>query len=107
MRKLLSRGRSSYTSRSTYSSFSYYSYRYFIVSYGYISPYYGTYGRYMLVFNYYYNDYDEIDIKSINNGTASASNVTLIIGATIGGFFLFIMIALLFTFCCQAYYNNA
>jgi hypothetical protein len=45
----------------------------------------------MLVFNYYYNAYDEVDVNSINNGNDTSANVGVIVGATVGGVFACIL----------------
>ena len=55
----------------------------------------------MLVLNYYYNAYEEIDVQSLNNGTdTSNSNVAVIVGATIGGVFLFVIVLVIIIYCC-------
>jgi len=46
----------------------------------------------MLVFNYYYNAYDEIDVYSIDGNGTSSTNVALIVGSTIGGVFGFVIL---------------
>jgi hypothetical protein len=59
----------------------------------------------MLVYNYYYNATEELDVNSINNGNGTtSSNVALIVGASIGGFFglllvIFCIIISYFIFC--------
>jgi len=53
----------------------------------------------MLILNYYYNDYDEIDVNDLNNGTdTSGDNVAVIVGATIGSVFLFCIILVITTY---------
>ena len=42
----------------------------------------------MLVYNYYYNATEELDVNSVNNGNGTTStNVALIVGVSIGSFF--------------------
>ena len=55
----------------------------------------------MLILNYYYNDYDEIDVNDLNNGTdTSGDNVAVIVGATIGSVFSFYcLLGLIIIFC--------
>lgn len=55
----------------------------------------------MLILNYYYNDYDEVDIESVNNmNRTSSDNVAVIVGATIGGVFGFVIILIIIIVCC-------
>ena len=56
----------------------------------------------MLVFNYYYNAYEELDVYTIDNGNGTtSSNVALIVGASIGGFFGLVLVC----FCIIFWYN--
>jgi hypothetical protein len=55
----------------------------------------------MLIFNYYYNAYDEVDVNSINNGNDTSANVGVIVGATIGGVFACIIISVIICVCCK------
>lgn len=56
----------------------------------------------MLILNYYYNNYDEVDVYTMNdgNGTSSA-NVAVIVGATVGGIFAFIILMVVICVCCR------
>jgi len=55
----------------------------------------------MLIFNYYYNDYDEVDVNSINDGNDTSVNVGVIVGATVGGVFACIIITVIICVCCK------
>ena len=55
----------------------------------------------MLVFNYYYNAYDEVDVNSINNGNDTSANVGVIVGPTVGGVFACIIITVIICACCK------
>ena len=56
----------------------------------------------MLILNYYYNNYDEVDVYSINDGNGtSGANVAVIVGATVGGIFLFIIVMVVICACCR------
>jgi len=55
----------------------------------------------MLILNYYYNDYDEIDVNDLKNGTdTSGANVAAIVSATIGSIMLFCTLLSIFIYCC-------
>ena len=59
----------------------------------------------MLILNYYYNDYDEIDIESMKNGTSTKTeNVAVVILSTIGSIFLLFIIFVPILLCC--FYSN-
>jgi hypothetical protein len=55
----------------------------------------------MLIFNYYYNDYDEVDVYTINNGNDTSVNVGVIVGATVGGIFACIIFMVIICVCCK------
>jgi high-affinity nickel permease len=63
----------------------------------------------MIIFNYYYNGYDEVDVYSINNGNStSGANIAVIVGATVGGVFFCIIIMIVicvYCNCCRVYCN--
>jgi len=58
----------------------------------------------MLVLNYYYNNYDEIDVYDIDDGNSTDSNdvndIGVILGATIGGILVFVIILVIIIHCC-------
>ena len=55
----------------------------------------------MLILNYYYNDYDEIDVNDLKNGTdTSGANVAAIVSATIGSIMLFCTLLSIIIYCC-------
>ena len=56
----------------------------------------------MLIFNYYYNAYDEVDVYSIKNGTdsdLSAADVGQIVWASVGGVFSLISLVIIIWGC--------
>ena len=55
----------------------------------------------MLILNYYYNDYDEVDVYSLNNGNDTSVNVGVIVGATVGGVFVCIILIVVICACCR------
>lgn len=55
----------------------------------------------MLIFNYYYNDYDEVDVYTINDGNDTSVNVGVIVGATVGGIFACIIFMVIICVCCK------
>jgi len=68
------RARFSSSSSSSRSSYSYSSYS----SYSSLSlnRYYGGYGRYILIFNYYYNDYEDSWVNDTSSGNSTTAEVT-------------------------------
>ena len=56
----------------------------------------------MLIFNYYYNDYDEVDVYTINNGNDTSASVGVIVGATVGGIFACIIVTVIICICCKS-----
>jgi hypothetical protein len=58
----------------------------------------------MLVLNYDYNTYDEINVQDLYDGNSTDSNdindIGVILGATIGGILVFVIILVIIIHCC-------